>query len=30
MNKDTIIEVDDTQNIAIVNSYLQLAQAILR
>lgn len=30
MNKDIIIEVDDTENIAVVDSYLQLAKAILK
>ena len=30
MNQDKIIEVDDTENIAVVNSYIQLAKAILK
>lgn len=30
MDKDTIIEVDNTENIGVVNAYIQLANAILK
>lgn len=30
MNKDIIIEVDDTENLSVVNAYIQLANAILK
>ncbi len=30
MNENQIIEIDDTENLGVVNAYLQLAKAILK